>query len=217
MNNSYFIFEEILEEVGAFLAIYGVITFLASCASIVLFILQGLGLFEMSKTLNLNNPWISFIPLVWVFSLGRVGQQYVKQDGRRSAKLGGWLLAFQIIMIIFSAVFIGVVVFAVVSIISNTDTALINDTAMTLEMFSPFIFVIAAYFVLLAVAIAHKVLYYIALWRTFSIFDYHNATLYTVLSIFFSFLSPIFLYMLRKKLPKLTFEERMGLTQIEVQ
>lgn len=212
MNSSFFVFEEILEELGAFLAIYGIIAFFASCGSIALFVLQGLGLFEMSKSLNLKNPWLSFIPIVWVFSLGRVGQQYVKQDGKQSAKFGKIMLILQIATIILSLIFMVVFVFAMISIIKNANMAVEEEMAMTLKMFSSFIWVIMAYFILLAVAITFKVLYYIALWRTFSIFDYHNATLYTVLSIFFSFLSPIFLFIVRKKQPKLTFEERIATT-----
>ena len=55
--------------------------------------------------------------------------------------------------------------------------------------------------VLMGVSIAYIVLYYVALWRIFTAYDYNNATVYFVLTIFFSFLGPIFLFVLRNKQP----------------
>ena len=76
-----------------------------------------------------------------------------------------------------------------------------NDFELNASIVVPMIAMLACCFVLIGVLIAYVVIYYVALWRIFAAFDYNNATVYFVLSIVFSFLGPIFLFVLRNKQP----------------
>lgn len=209
---------EFLEEIldSGVITAFAVFGSVSSVVSLALFVLMGIGLYSMAKKMELNSPWISFIPVVNTFALGRIAQRYVKRDGTASAKFGVILLVLYIIEIILIAVFAVFTVIAVVAIIANASDAVLNDTTMTLSMFSSFVPVVISYFVLLAVAIVYEVLYFVALWRIYSIFNNRNSTLFTVLSVFFSFLAPIFLFAIRNKEPKLTYGERMGFEEINV-
>ena len=59
-------------------------------------------------------------------------------------------------------------------------------------------------------SVAFTVIYYVALWRIFALYNYKNATLFLVLSIFISCLYPIFLFVLRNKEPNFTNEQRLN-------
>ncbi len=181
---------------------------------IALFVLQGFGLMQMSKSLGLKAPWIGFIPFASIFSFGRVAQTYIKKDGKKSAKFSITLLILYILYILFVVALTVSLVIAAISVISNSETALANDTEMELSMFGAVIAVVAIYFIVLALAISYKIVYFIALWRIFALFDHINATLYTVLSIVFSFMGPIFLFILRKRRPKISYNSRMGYEQL---
>lgn len=204
----------ISEGLGVFsgiIAVYAIIFGFASLIGITLFVLQGLGLYNVSKKLNLNNPWICFIPVVSIFSLGRISDHYIKNDGRKSAKLRWWLLGLIILSYVILIAFFIVLIVGIIALISETSSSIVSDTALAAEIFSVLVPSIVLYLVAITAAVAYSVLYYIALWRTYAILDYHNATLFLVLSIFFNFLPPIFLFVLRNKEPKFTFEERMGI------
>ena len=62
---------------------------------------------------------------------------------------------------------------------------------------------VIGYVLMLGISIALTVVLYVAYWRVFAIFDSQNATMYLVLSIFFSFLAPIFLFVLRNRQPEI--------------
>lgn len=214
MNNA-FMMEELLSALGAFIALYGAIFAIAGVWNIVLFVLKGIGLYEMSVKMGLKNPWLSFIPVVSNFSLGRIAQRYVKKDGSASAKFGVILIVLNAVMYILAAIFSIITIIALGKIILSASNAATEDIAMTLEMFYPLIPVIVLYFVLFACAIALNIIWYVAFWRVCAIYENTNATLFTVLSIFFNFLGSIFLFIIRNKEPKFTFEERIQLPSFE--
>lgn len=171
---------------------------------IVLYILMAFGIFEMAKKAKIKNPWLAFIPIVNIYTFGRVAQCYVKNSGKKSAKFGAWLLALKILKLVFAAVFTVMLIIAVISVSTSLYDAYNNAESVTAEMFASLIPVIAMYFILLATAIAYKIVYYVALWRIFAVFNFSNATLFTVLSVFFGFLPEIFVFAIRNKEPQIT-------------
>lgn len=179
-----------------------------------MYILQGVGLYEMGKRLNLNNPWLSFVPVANVYALGRIAQRYMKRDGTQSAKFSVILLALYIAEFVLMIAFFIFFFVAIFAVIANAELAIETESEMVMSMFASFIPVIILYFLLMAVAIAYSVTYYVALWRVFAIYNNSNATLYLVLSIFFSFLAPIFLFVLRKNNPAFDYATRMGFNMI---
>ncbi|MBR7131933.1 MAG: hypothetical protein IKD04_00210 [Clostridia bacterium] len=187
---------------GAILTIYGITLTFSGIVGLILYILRAFGIYDMSKTLGVKGSVLAFIPVLNVLTFGRVAQKYQKKNGTKSAKLGAWLLILYILVRILLAVFILLSIFAVSQIIANVENAVSADSAVTFEMFSSLIPVIAVYFVALALAVVYEVVYYVSLWRIFAIFTRDNATTFTVLSVLFGFLAPIFLFIHRKNAPQ---------------
>ena len=193
-----------------FLMVYLGGTFLVSIA---LYLLNAVSVYKMSQNMGLKNAWLSFIPVANSYALGRVAQSYVKNDGTPSAKFGKILLTLEIITSVSAIAFIVGAIYSFLSVFGYADNALVGNEEMTTQMVSCLLVMVVLYLVVFGVAIADSIVHYVAIWRTFALYDYHNATLYLVLSIFFSFLCPIFLFVLRNKQPKFTFEERMNISQ----
>ena len=165
-----------------------------SIIAVAMYLLQAFGLYGLAKGSGIEKPWRGFIPFANTFLFGKIAERYVKKDGKKSAKFGGLLLAFEILTAVFAVVCLlfAINVFSVLFAYLAYDN---GDTAISRAMVS----MIFSSLVLMGVSIAYVVIYYVALWRIFTAFDYNNATVYFVLSIFFSFLGPIFIFVLRNK------------------
>lgn len=198
------LFEEAIE-------FFEIVFFIIAVINMILFILNAIGIFKMSKSLELKNNWMAFVPFFSVFAFGRVAQHYVKKDGTKSAKFSVSLLILYILQNVLSVAFIAVTIYAMTDIYSSAEYVLSEGTSMTMEMFSSVIILIVVYFALLGVALAYTITYYVALWRIFAIFNDSNATLFTVLSVFFKFLPAIFILAISNKEPKVTYGQRLGL------
>ncbi len=214
MLDTSLFFEEGLGVFSGILAVYAIVFGFAAIIGITLFILQGIGLFNISKKLNLSCPWISFIPVVSFFSLGKIAERYIKNDGRKSAKFSILLLCFAILSYLLLFAFFAVLIIGIIGFLRLVNTNIADDTMLTSEIFSVLIPSVVIYLLAFAVSVTYSVLYYIALWRIFAMLNYANATLYLVLSIFFGFLAPIFIFVIRNKEPKFTYGERMGFEPI---
>ena len=169
--------------------------------ALAMYLLEAVGLYGMAKSSGFSSPLRSFIPFANTFLFGKIAEKYQRRDGKRSAKFGGLLLAFEILTLFFSITTMAFVI----SMISVLATSY-NDSELNASIVVPMIAMLACCFVLIGVLIAYVVIYYVALWRIFTAFDYNNATVYFVLSILFSFLGPIFLFVLRNKQP--VFDQR---------
>ena len=175
-----------------------------------IYLLEAFALFNMAKSAGFSKPWRSFIPFANTFLFGKTAEKYRRKDGKNSEKFGGLLLAFQILTAITLVVFAVFAVNCIVEILGYAYNAIENDTEMTLNMFTSLIPVVLSTLVIMIFSITYAVLYYIALWRIFTIFDNPNATLFLVLSIFFSVLAPIFLFVIRKNQPVFDPRERFN-------
>ena len=207
------IFSQIFEEAGinesdlmVFSSIIAVYFAFISIIAIAMYLLQAFGLYGMAKGSGISAPWRGFIPFANTFLFGKIAERYVKKDGKRSAKFGGLLLAFEILTAVFA-----IAVFAfVINAFSVIFAHMLTDSEITVAIGYSFVPVIIFFLVFTVAAIAYAVMYYVALWRIFAAFDYHNATVYLVLSIVFSFLGPIFLFVLRNKEPVFDQKERFN-------
>ena len=190
------------ETVSFFLAIFiGTFT-ISLLIGLVLYLLESIGVYKMAKSAEINNPWLSFVPVGrnWVF--GTLAEKYKKKNGVKSARFGIILPVLEGIVLIEA---IALTIFTVISIKEITGYALdaVNTSSeMAPEQFMSLIPVIILYFALMAVAIAYAVVFFIALWRVYSSFDKPNATLYIVLSVVFTISVPIILFIIRNRKPE---------------
>ncbi len=161
-------------------------------------LLGAAGICKMSKEIGYKNSWVSFILPLYPFALGRAANTYKKKNGGKSADFSLLLELLLIAVALLYGVLLILGVNAVNEIIQNARICIENNSAMTPAMFSSAIPVIAVYFVALAITVYYKIAYYIALWRIFACYS-NKTALFTVLSVFFGFLAPIFIFSLRKK------------------
>ena len=197
-------FSEIAPFLTAFLFIYFGIILICSIVSAIIYFLNAIGIYEMSSSLGLKNPWYGFIPFLNSFAIGRIAEKYQKKNGAKSAKFSVILLTLEIVMAVLSVITLFSAVSTVIGVASFAAGYLADVTSSAgigAYNIMSILWLVFAAFLLVGVATAYLVVYYIAFWRTCAVFDYKNASLYTVLSVFFSFLAPIFLFVIRKNKP----------------
>lgn len=198
------VFSQIIEEAGlgegdlmVFASIMFVYFAFIGIIVLAMYLLEAIGLYGMAKKSRFLSPWRSFIPFANTFLFGKIAEKYQRRDGKPSAKFSVLLLVFEILTLVFVAAFF--VFFINMCVILFADMN--SEAEITIAIGRTVIPMIFSCLVLVGVSIAYAVMYYIALWRIFAAFDYNNATVYLVLSIVFSFLGPIFLFVLRNKEP----------------
>lgn len=170
-----------------------------------MYILEAIGIYNMGKSFKFSNPWIAFIPVANIYAFGKVAEKYIKSDGTRSVKFSKILLILLIVLIVVSIALIVLAVSAIVIAASISEYG--YDVTQNVPLpANLIIFLVFGMLLLIGVTVAYRIVRYVALWRLFSIFDCENATLYLILSIFFSFLAPIFIFVLRNRQPKLFAE-----------
>lgn len=199
--------EGVIAGVISMIAIY---TAIIAIISLALYILRALGVYKMAKTAGISSPWVAFVPIANSYTFGKLAEKYRRKDGKNSEKFSILLFVFDILRFISCVCFIVFTVISLATILSNAKIAYDNGTDMTLSQFSSLIPVIVFYVVTLLSAVVYTVLHYVSFWRIVASFDNSNATLYTVLSVFFSFLYPIFLYIIRNKQPVFDPRERFA-------
>lgn len=195
----------------AFIALY---LFIVLGISFVLYFLQAAGIYKMSKNMGLPNSWMAFIPILNHYALGRIAEKYIKNDGRPSAKFSKILLILNVISLVVALafiIFVFILLFLEAASFSEIDAIMYSEEMAAISGITIVLPIILGYFIFVGIIIAFNVVYYVALWRIFALYDNNNATLYLVLTIFFSFLYPIFLFILRNRQPKFTIEERKNI------
>lgn len=156
------------------LVVLGIVLLFLYAYIIVLYIFQAIGISKMMKSLKLNNSWMAYVPIFNTYAFGKVAEQYIKKDGRKSAKFSVILLVCQFV-ILFLSIILSIVSFSVSFAAASGETEMTMVMSIVIMLFS--LFVMACSYAVMAVQ-------YVALWRIFAIFAPKNATLYTVLSIF---------------------------------
>ena len=90
---------------------------------------------------------------------------------------------------------------AAVTSVREIVGAALYDEPIKLSTALSFIPLILSSFLLMLSALAFAIVKYIALWRVYASFDGKNAVLFTVLSVLFNFLEPVFLFVIRNNQP----------------
>lgn len=195
----------VIAAISTALTAFVIISLITAAVSLVFWALRAIGIFKMSEKEGIKNPWYSFIPFFDMIALGRLGAGYKKKNLSVTKDKSKVLLIIKIITSIlgFASVlaFLGLVIKAgAVAFLSDTDD-------VTFSMIASAGWLVFIVFALSVLEIVYFVTYYICLYNIYLKFNRDNAVLFTVLGIFFSFLTPIFLYMSAKKEPVHSEEE----------
>lgn len=187
-----------------FYAVYYLFVFAFSIAT---YLLQAFGIYKMAKNMGFENPWLAFIPFANIYMFGKVAETYIKSDGRPSAKFSKILLILQIILVVLLISLI--VIMVALLLFDGIGTYYISSDFQALTYSAMMIPLILGILAIFGVAITYNIVFYIALWRIFALYNYKNATLFLVLTLFVGVLTPIFLFILRNKEPMFTMEQRV--------
>ena len=182
------------DAVIAILAVYLGMMLISSLYSILVYVLHSVGLYSIAKRRGIQNPWLAWIPLANLWTLGSVSDQYQyvtkgKVTHRRKVLIG-LTIALYAIVIVF-------MVMALYMIFGLAADPYANS--MGSGLVGVIIGIVVGYFALLGVAITLLVFQYIAYYDLYNSCNPNNCTVFLVLSIIFSFLTPYFVFAVRKK------------------
>ena len=160
-------FSEISPFLTAFIFVYFGIVLICAVVSFVIYFLNAIGLYEMSSSLGLKNPWYGFIPFLNSFAIGRIAEKYQKKNGAKSAKFSVILLTLEIVMAVLSVITLFSAVSTVIGVASFAAGYLADVTSSAgigAYNIMSILWLVFAAFLLVGVATAYLVVYYIAFW-----------------------------------------------------
>lgn len=166
--------------------------------SVACYILRSLGCYTIAQRRGIQKPWLSWIPLVDVWILGCISDQYqyvVKGKNKSKRKA---MLTLNIILGVF---YVAVIVCYVVMIV-NVFTGImedINGDEALMSIMGPLVGILGMSLPMFGVAIAQTVLRYMALYDLYRSSCPAHDVLFLVLSIFFNVTEPFFIFFNRKK------------------
>lgn len=163
---------------------------------VLVYILEAWALYTIAQRRGIKKPWMAWIPLVNVWILGSVSDQYqyvVKRQVKNKRKV---LLGINIAMTVLIVLLIAAIVWLVVSLVmmgvsmelfSSGNMPNPNIDSIALEALADEIGVLLLLCLtalpLLVLLIVHTVYFYMAMYDVFRSCDPKNSTLYLVLSL----------------------------------
>ena len=191
--------EFIFDGLGAgFAALYTVYSMVASSFGIALYVLRALGLYSIAKRRGINRPWMSWVPVLDLWVLGCISDQYQYVVNGKVRNKRKWLLGLSIAMAVLYIVFavlIGVAVFGAV----GGMTGSMSDNQLVATLLGPVMGLVVGLIPLVGIAIAVMAIRYIAMYDLYTSCSPQNNVLFLVLSIFFTVTEPFFLFFIRNK------------------
>lgn len=171
---------------GIFMAYYLIL--MAFC--VVSYVFHALSLYTISKRRGIRNPWLAWIPVGNMWILGSISDQYnyvVKGKVRSRRKI---LTGLTITVLALGALFYVSLFALMITAVSNAGLGAGIGSVLVLLL---------TILAIVAVGITATVYQYLAMYDLFRSCDPDNAVLYLVLSILFSVVYPVFLFVCRKK------------------
>lgn len=189
-------------EAGGLLIIFWLVYVLFMLGiSVAAYVLKALGMYTIAKRRGIKKPWLAWIPVAEMWTLGCISDQYqyvVKGKVKNKRKS---LLILNILMWVFyAAFFVAYAVFAVQLFLSmGAEFQGTVPGGLNMAAYSAILWMMVFFLLLFGFAIAAMVIQYMALYDLYRSCDPNNSALYLVLSIFFSIALPVFLFVCRNK------------------
>ena len=183
---------------AGFAVFYLIYSLAVSGFGIAAYVLRALGFYTMAKRRGINHPWMSWVPVLDLWVLGCISDQYryvVKGEIKNKRKwLLGLSIALAVVYIVFF-VFFGIMMFDVITGAMNG----LSQATILKDLMGSMIGMLAATLPMLGLAIAVAVVRYIAMYDLYTSCNPQNNVLFLVLSIVFTVTEPFFVFFLRKK------------------
>ena len=181
---------------GVFLVIYLLVMLFSSVFGIVSYVLTSLGLYTIADRRGIKYPWMAWLPVVNVWILGCISDQYQQvAKGKKKSKRKA-LLALQIVMYVLMFVLIIAAIFMMIQ--SGSYGEVLTDSEVA-GMMGPVVMMALSYFGIFGVAIAYTIVYYFALYDLYVSCKPDSGVLYIVLTIVLSVTMPFLIFSCRKK------------------
>lgn len=185
---SYYSDLESMAFAGGIVAVVLVIYLLALAFQVVSYVLQALGMYSIAKRRGIRKPWLAWIPVVNVWLLGSISDQYQYVVKGKVRNRRGVLLGLQIAMY----------ALAVVAVIAMSLSAAVPYSAPSVAGVAIVIYIVC-WLAAAALTVTAAVFQYIALYDLYISCVPDNAVLYLVLSILVNVTLPFFVFACRKK------------------
>ncbi|MBR4291460.1 MAG: hypothetical protein IKT52_12610 [Oscillospiraceae bacterium] len=181
-----------------FAVFYIVYMLFCSAFAIAAYVLRAMGFYTIAKRRGINHPWMSWVPVVDLWVLGCISDQFqyvVKGKNKNKRK---WLLGLNIALAVVYVVFF--VIFGVMmynAIVTATGGA--GEDAVLEAVLGSAVALMACFLPMMVIAIAVMVIRYFAMYDLYTSCSPQNNVLFLVLSIFFTVTEPFFVFFIRKK------------------
>lgn len=191
------------------MAINGIFNAGTSLFSIAMYVLLSLGLYTIAQRRGLSNPWLAWIPFGNVWILGSISDQYQFNMKEKKTNRRKILLGMEIACSVVAIILVVVLVAFVFQIAFTAETYEFyegygyRESATAAPAIGSVIFAgfgtVVLLLALVALGIVNAIFMYICYYDLYTSCSPDNATVYLVLSILFSFLSSIFVFICRDK------------------
>ena len=162
------------------------------------YVLTSLALYTMASRRGLSKAWLSWVPLLNVWIIGSLSDQYryvVRAQYKSKRKT---LLILNLLAAIFTVAILVVAVSMAAELAGGFVYGAMEDSLMEM-VFGPALAVAGLALPLAGVSIAAMVIRYMALYDIYSSMDPGNSVMFLVLSILFGVTEPFFLFFNRNK------------------
>ena len=174
-----------------------VMSTVSNLVSVATYILVAYSLFAIARRRDIPNPWMAFVPVVQLWLLGSISDDYQQKAYGTEKKRRKILLGLQIAQFALAFVMVILAVVAVIATLSAgyTNYDDIGDWIGVLGSFGGIILVLLAFAV---VAVVAAVFRYVALFDVYRSCKPDQAVLFLLLNIFVSVTEPIFLMIVHR-------------------
>jgi len=186
--------------VGFFVA-YFIILFAALAYSIASYVLNSLGMYTIAKRRGIDKPWLAWIPVVNVWILGSLSDQYryvVKNQVKSKRKT---LLVLSIINTLLTTAVVVCCIVMIVRLVTGSMQGM-SDNELGREVMGGVLTMLAMAVPLMLLSLVKMIIGYIALYDVYTSCDPANNVLYLILSIIpaiSTITQPLFLFLCRNQ------------------
>ena len=182
-------------EFSGFIAVFAGVWLFFMGIALALYLLRAYSVYRIAKRLDVESPWIAFIPVVGVFTLGRAAE--ARYDGKKTLPYGWILLGLGIggrLISFFSFFKVASEIIDRIADTVGTPESWIEETASRL-----FGMITSTGLLSSLISVALTVFYFIALYKVCRLLAPDNAPLLVALSFIIRISEPVVLFCLRNK------------------
>ena len=175
---------------------YVVYMLICSVFGIAAYVLRAAGFYTIARRRGINHPWMSWVPVLDLWVLGCISDQFqyvVKGKDKNKRK---WLLGLNIALAVVYVVFFVIFGVMIVNAIATTAGGVGEDAILEAVLGSA-VAMLVCLIPMMIIAIAVMVIRYIAMYDLYTSCSPQNNVLFLVLSIFFTVTEPFFIFFIR--------------------